>query len=593
MSFHPNDVARRAQATGLVILGIFLLLGIAFFRKQILQNELYASESEKNRLREVPLPAPRGIILDRRGEVIAENVPGYSVSILSSSLDTLRLTLERLAETVQLTPQQVQRTERAFTRDPARPALVFSDAPFEVVSVLEEHRIDFPGLIIQAAPKRYYPDSTAVASFAGYIGEIAEAQLTQPQYQGYKAGQQIGMAGIESSYEKDLRGFEGRRFVEVDALGRVVREMGAQQELPAEPGPALHTNIDLELQRHIVQIFGDSLQGGVVVMDPKTGGVLALHSAPTFDPNRFIGGIPVGYWTQLQTDPRRPLYNKVLQGRYPPASTWKLATAIIALQRGVARLDERMPQPCTGAFLYYNRSFACWEREGHGAVDMRRAIELSCNVYFYQLGLKINLQQLVAGGVAMGFRDRTGIDIPLENQSIFPYASPSVEDYYNQRYGPRNWTNAVVLNLSIGQGENSQTVVNMARFYTALASDGTAATPSIGKRAPERVRLFQLTPQQLAGLREALAGVVSARGTAAASQIEGVVTAGKTGTAQSQIGMPNHAWFVGFAPFENPEIVAAVFLEYGEKGGRAARIAKSIFEFYLKETATQIIHAEG
>lgn len=591
MSFHPNDIARRAQGTGILILVVFLVLSIAFFRKQILQNAEYASESERNRLREVPLPAPRGIIYDRRGEVIAENVPGYSVAVLSSSRDSLSETLRRLSETVQLTPQQIEKTMRAFQRDPARPALVFSDAPFDVVSVLEEHRIDFPGLMIQAAPKRYYPDSTAVASFAGYVGEIAESQLTQPQYQGYKAGQQVGLAGLESEYEKQLRGLEGRRFVEVDALGRVVREAGPHRELLPEAGPALRTNIDLELQRHIVRVFGDSLQGGVVVLEPKSGAVLALHSAPTFDPNRFVGGIPVGYWTQLNTDPRRPMYNKVLQGRYPPASTWKLATAIIALQNNVARLDDRMPEPCTGAY-YYGRSWACWDRNGHGDVDMRRAIELSCNVYFYQLGLKINLQRLVAGGVAMGFRDRSGIDLPVENQPRFPHASP-VEKYYDDMYGPRNWTQAVVLNLAIGQGENSQTVVNMARFYTALANDGTAAAPSIAQRETERTRLFELPAAQLAGLREALAGVVSARGTAAASQVEGVITAGKTGTAQSAIGRPNHAWFVGFAPADQPQVVVAVFLEYGERGGRAARVAKSIFEFYLKQSATQIIHAEG
>ncbi len=593
MSFHPNDIARRAQATGIVILVIFLVLGTAFFRKQVIQNELYALESEKNRLREVPLPAPRGIIYDRRGEVIAENVPGYSVAILSSSREELSGTLRRLAETVQLTPQQIERTLRAFQRDPARPAQVFSDAPFDVVSVLEEHRIDFPGLIIQSAPKRYYPDSIAVASFVGYISEITESQLTQPVYEGYKAGQQIGVLGLESQYEDALRGLEGRRFVEVDALGRVVREAGARPELLPETGPSLQTNIDLQLQRHIVSLLGDSLQGGVVVLEPASGAVLALHSAPSFDPNRFIGGIPAGYWNQLNTDQRRPMYNKAVQGRYPPASTWKLATAIIALQNGVARLDDHMPLACTGAYYYGGRSFGCWKPEGHGSIDMRRAIEVSCNVYFYQLGLKINLERLVTDAVGMGFRDRSGIDLPRENSPRFPYTTPSVASYYNERYGPRNWTQAVVLNLAIGQGENSQTVVNMARFYTALATDGMAATPRIAQTEPTRTRLFQLRPDQLGGLREALAGVVSARGTAAASQIEGVVTAGKTGTAQSAIGRPNHAWFVGFAPFDDPKIVVAVMLEFGERGGRAARIAKSIFEFYLKETATQINHAEG
>lgn len=584
MSFHPNDVGRRSRAASLIVLGIFVILTSAFFRTQVLRNEQYALQSEENRLRAVPLPAPRAIIYDRRGEVIAENVPGYSVSILGSSSRDLRATLSLLAEKVPLTESQIEGAVRRYQRDPVRPTVIFSDASFDVISVLEEHRIDFPGLIIQASPKRYYPDGAAVASFVGYTGEINEQELAQPAYQGYKAGHQIGRGGLEREYETRLRGREGTRFVEVDALGRVVREaMGRPELLPDEP-PPLHTNIDLELQRHIVSLMGDSLQGGIIAMDPSTGGVLALHSAPSFDPNRFIGGIPAAYYRELTSDPRRPLYNKVVQGRYPPASTWKLATAVIAMQNGVARLEDRMPTPCTGAYFYGGRSFACWYPEGHGAINMARAIEVSCNVYFYQLGLRISLNRLVAGGVQLGFRERSGIDIPQELTPIFPYSQPSVADYYNQRYGPRGWTQAVVLNLAIGQGENSQTVTNMARFYSALATDGHAAKPEIVQRAPERTRVIDLPPAQMEGLREALAGVFL-RGTAGAARVQGVITAGKTGTAQSGPNTPHHAWFVGFAPAERPTIVVAVMLEFGERGGRAARVARDIFEFHLKQSA--------
>ncbi len=591
MSFHPNDVARRARLASWALTGLFTVLLGAFFRTQIVQNSRYRLQSEENRLREVPLPAPRGIIYDRHNQVIAENVPGYSVSLLSPTADSLRASLQRLAAIIPLSQEQIELSVRRYRRAPNRPTVILSDASFDVVSVLEERRIEFPGLIIQSAPKRYYPDGPAVASFVGYVGEITETELASPRYRGYKAGQQIGKAGIEKEYEDTLRGREGVRFVEVDARGRVVREAGARADLLPQPGQPLYTNIDLDLQRYVASLFGDSLQGGAIALDPKTGGVLALYSAPSYDPNRFIGGIPPELWKQLNEDPRHPLYNKVIQGRYPPGSTWKLATATIALEDGLVGLDDKMPVPCTGGFQFGNRYFRCWEKRGHGDITLARAIEVSCDVYFYQLGLKLGLSRLVAGGIKLGSRDRSGIDLPDESRPIFPYAD--VVDYYDKRYGKRAWSQAVVLNLSIGQGENGQTVVNMGRFYTALAMGGMAARPEIARQAPQHTRLFSLTPEQMQGIRAALAGVVES-GTATSARIHGVVLAGKTGTAQNaQDPLRDHAWFVGFAPADDPKIVVAVMLEFGGHGTRAARLASRIVQAYLKVTPTQVFSTDG
>ena len=591
MSFHPNDVARRARAASVSISVMIVALTAAFFRTQVVETARYAMKSEENRLREVPLPAPRGIIVDRNGEIIAENVPGYSVSVLAPSADSLRAALKRLSGTIEITNAEIEASVRRFRRAPNRPTVILPDAPFDVISVLEEHRIEFPGLIIQSAPKRYYPDGPAIAAFIGYTGEITETELAQPEYEGYKAGQLVGKGGLEKQYETRLRGREGVRFVEVDARGRVVREAGARQDLMPVAADSLPTNIDMRLQRYIVSLFGDSLIGGVVAMEPTTGEVLALHSAPSYDPNRFIGGISQSYWNELRGDPRNPLYNKAIQGRYPPASTWKLATSIIGMQdeRFPITLDTRMPQPCTGGFQYGGRYFRCWDRKGHGNVTLQQAIEKSCDTYFYQLGLKIGLSRLLAGGVRLGFRTRTGIDVPNETAPRFPTNT----DYYNQLYGPRGWTNAVVLNLSIGQGENDQTVVSMARFYTALATDGQAAKPEIVHSQPERERLVTLTPTQMDGLRAALAGVVS-RGTAAASRLDGVVLAGKTGTAQTSAGWGmDHAWFVGFAPADDPKIVVSIMLEFGLHGSRAARIASSIIGFHLNKQPEQLLSTDG
>jgi penicillin-binding protein 2 len=581
MSFHPNDVGRRSRVAVVLLVGIFALLTSAFFRTQVTGASAWALQSEKNRLREVPLAAPRGIIYDRTGKIIAENLPGYTVSILSLNPDSLRASLERLSTIIVYSPDDIATAIRRFNRAPSRPAVILADASFQEVSVLEEHRTEFPGLIIQSVPKRYYPEAKVVAPFIGYTGEISEKELGLKRFETYKAGQRIGKSGLELEYEEQLKGTEGLRFVEVDARNRVVRDAGAADEVLPKAAPAIRTNIDLDLQRFAVETFGDTLQGAIVALDPNTGAVLALHSGPTYDPNRFTGGIQKSYWDSLNTDPKKPMYNKAIQGTYPPASTYKLATAIMGLERGVVQLTDRMPQPCNGGYWFGNRRFRCWDKNGHGDVTLAQAIEKSCNVYFYQLGLKLGLSNMLAGGVNLRLGERSGIDLPNETRPTWP----SSVKYYNDKYGARGWVGgSAAMNLAIGQGNNAQTVVSMARFYTALASGGWSTTPSIVARTVDRKRVFTLSDSQMAGLRDALAGVVSARGTAGSATLQGVIVAGKTGTAQNP-GNPDHAWFVGFAPKDDPKIVVAVFVEYGEHGYVAARIATKVIQHYLKTTA--------
>jgi penicillin-binding protein 2 len=344
MSFHPNDIRRRGIAANIMISGMLFFLTAGFFRSQVVQHQKYSLQAETNRLREIPLPAPRGVIKDRNGKVIADNVIGYSVSILAPKEDSLRAVLQRLAGTIAMTPPQIEQAMRRFRRAPGRPTVVIPDATFDIVSVLEEHRTQFPGLIIQSAPRRFYPDGDIVAAFMGYTGEISETELAKSaDSANYKAGQQIGKQGLEKQYEPVLRGKEGSQFVEIDARGRIVRQTGARPDLPPVAAPELQTNIDMKLQRVAASLFGDTLQGGVVAMDPRTGEVLALVSAPSFDVNRFTGGISASYYDSLRTDPRRPLYNKALQGEYPPGSTFKLATTVLGLENGLVRMTDHMP----------------------------------------------------------------------------------------------------------------------------------------------------------------------------------------------------------------------------------------------------------
>ncbi len=590
MSFHPNAVQGRARVASALLFLMFLFLGGSFFRTQVLQGARYHLQSEENRLRELPLPAPRGVIYDRTGRVIAENLPGYAISLLARNEDSLRVMMRRIGQVVPVTPEQTGAAVRRFRREPTRPTVLFPDAPFALVSALEERRLEFPGLIIQSAPKRHYPDGPAVSALVGYTGEISEIELGQERFAEYKPGQQVGKDGIERQYEARLRGREGARYVEVDARGRVVREQARPDQVPEAP-PALYTNIDLDLQRFVHELFGDSLIGGVVAMEPRSGEVLALHSAPTFDPNQFIGGIPRDYWSELQGDPRRPLYNKAIKGTYPPGSIWKLHTSIIAMEAKQVRIDERMPVPCRGGFQFGNRFFRCWKEDGHGDVTLAQALEVSCDTYFYQLGIRIGLQSLVAGGIRLGSRDRSGIDLPAESRPLFP--SDPAREYYDRLFGPQGWTQAVSLNLAIGQGENSQTVVNLARFYTALATDGAAARPEVVRGESERTPLFNITPAQLRALQEAMAAVVGT-GTAAGSRLEGITVAGKTGTAQNaQDAERDHAWFAGYAPADDPKIVVAVLLEFGGGGSRAARVAARIIEHYLKGQVVSLPPTEG
>jgi len=595
MSFHPNDVIRRGRVATVIVCGTLVFLLSAFFRTQIIRNDLYMLQSQGNRLRQVPLPAARGVIFDRKGQPIADNVIGYSVALFPQSEDTLRATLTRLRATIELTNKQFESAITRFRRDRSRPTVIIPDASFDVISVLEEHRLDFPTLIIQSAPKRIYPAGKAVGAFVGYTAEISDNELSN--FEGYKPGQQIGKQGLEKQYESVLRGKEGIQYVEVDAKNRPVGRSTPINDLKPEAAPPLQTNIDLDLQTYIHSLFGDSITGGVVAMDPKTGGVLALYSAPAVDYNRWVGGVSNAYYDSLKADPRQPMYNKAVQGTYPPGSTWKVATAIVGLENNVVNFKDHMPEACRGFYYYGNRPWKCWEKRGHGSLDLGNAIEKSCDVFFYQLGLKLQLTRLVAGGVGLGFLGKTGIDLPEERKPSFP---DKVPEYFNAKF-PRGWTQgSIAVNMSIGQGENAQTVLNMARFYSAVAMAGLSRRPQIARIADttQATRLYTLPPDQLKMIRDALAGVVSTGGTAAGAQIQGLQLAGKTGTAQSgnfKDGKElNHAWFVGFAPANDPKIVVAIVLDnVSFHGSVTARMATAIMARYLHSVVVSKVETEG
>ena len=573
--FDTYRLRQRADVARWVLIGAFIVLAGAFFRTQVVQHNKFQLKAETNRLRPISLTPPRGTIFDRNGRVIAENVPGYSVKLIAQSVDSLRAVLARVREFVPLDDAQVAETLERYQRARYQPAPVFGDASFDIIAKLEEHRAMLPGLVIQAEPKRVYPAGKSVAHLAGYVSEVTEADLKADNYPDAVLGSIVGKAGLEREYDDTLRGNEGVRYIEVNARGRLVREGAASASMPPTPGYPLTTTIDLDLQRFIDSIWPAGMRGAMVALTPA-GEVRALYSAPTFDPNHFVGGISSAEWRKLNNDPARPLLNRVIQARYPPASPFKLAIAAMALKRGLIKLNSRMPEPCRGGMRLGNRVFRCWKREGHGSLDLIGAVAASCDVYFYQVGLQLGLDAIIQDGVLMGFRDKSGIDLENELNPIWP----SSVAYFDRLYGPRHWSpQGSAVNFSIGQGENTQTLINMVKFYQGLAGTGMAVTPYIVKPGSTRARSLGLSARELDGLRHALIAVVE-HGTASASRHADLAVAGKTGTAQNPHG-EDHGWFIGFAPADKPVLIVGGIMEFAKHGTTVAPYVVQTLRRYI------------
>lgn len=575
----PHLLDARLRSARTVIWVASGVIAGTYFRTQIIDHSRYELQSRNNRLRPIIQPAPRGIITDRHGIVIAENVPGYTIALLPATDSLMRARLQHIAPILHLDAAAIERVLQRWRRAPYQSAVVMTDAPFDVVSTLEERRLTLPGVVIQTEPKRYYPDSAAVAHVIGMVGEVTEQDLAGPRGVPLRLGELVGKDGLERSYDDTLRGQDGERFVEVSALGYVVRDGAAPDLLPVA-GAKLQTTLDLDLQRYISRVFPPGMLGAVVALDPTTGGILALYSAPGYDPNAFVGGVSPDYWRDLNLNDAHPLLNRAIQARYPPGSTWKLAVAAMALRRGVATMNTRMPIPCRGGLQYGDRFFHCWNPLGHGSLTLGQAIAQSCDVYFYQLGLKLGITSLLEDANDWGFRARTGVDLPGELQPQFP----SGPEYFDRVYGPRHWSSGVALNLAIGQGENAQTLMNMVRLYQMLASDGKSRTPYLVRPASEPPYDLDLSPEQLASLRQAMINVVE-QGTARGARLSELKIAGKTGTAQNSQGA-NHGWFIGFAPADNPQIVVGAVLEFGRHGTVAAPLVARVIAHYLGADTT-------
>ncbi|CAN5229623.1 penicillin-binding protein 2 [soil metagenome] len=582
--FQPDTRQRRTLGAVFAVTFVVFTLLTVFFQAQVLSGAQYALRSEENRLRPIPIPAPRGTILDRHGEIVATSVTGYSVSLLPGSKETVQGTLEDLAPFLGLAQSQI---ETLMEKRNARPndLLKLTDrATYPQIASIEERRTAFPNLLIVERPVRHYPAGPALAHIIGYVSEISKEELAQPRYQelGYRQGRIIGKAGLEKQYEALLSGVDGARFVEVDAMGRVVDPRASVGTQPPVPGKTLQLTLDLGLQRYLEQIFPDTMKGAIAAVIPTTGEVLALYSNPSYDPNDFVGGISSSLWRALNQDTLKPLLDRGIYARYPPGSTWKLATAIAGLQGGVITPQSKMPIPCTGGMYYAGRYARCWEKSGHGYTDLAGAVKHSCDVYFYQVGIRLGLKKLAEAGTRMGFSSKSGIDLPGEAPGRFPTGLDSYEKWFGHRPTPSE-----VMSLAIGQGPNDQSVVHMAEFYSALAGDGTTRPPHLAAEEPQTSQPgldLEVTPDQLQALWKGLAAVTEPGGTAYLSALARWRLYGKTGTSENPHG-EDHGWFAGFAaaPGKAPEVVVVAIVEHGAHGSDVAPLVSKAANYYLNK----------
>jgi penicillin-binding protein 2 len=586
-----HRVRRSRGARGIVILTILFLTG-ALARLQVLQGASRALEARTNRMRPLTVPAPRGTIYDRHGQVIAENVPAYQIQVMPDDKstrrhvpsDSMKAQIDALKPILGMSNDQVRDAIRKWAATPNYPLMLLKDASPKAIARLEERRYMFPGVVINEYAKRRYPAGAAIAHMIGYVAEISESDTMTKRFKGYEQGRLIGKQGLEREYEELLGGTPGKRYMEVNAAGSILKWLPESESTPAIPGRDLQLYLDLDLQRYIEKIFPKDKNGAIVAIDPQTGGVLAYYSHPSYDPNKFVGGISYKDYNPLSSDPNKPLLDRVSFSRQPPASTWKLMMAAMALDLGVIKPEDVMPIACSGGMSYQGRYARCWGV--HGPQDLIHGILNSCDVYFYQVGIRIGLRRFTQVGTKMGFQKKTGIDVPSEIQPIFPESPEWYAKWYKNNYIPAD---NEIMSLSIGQSVITMTPIKMAQMYVALARpDGVAFEPRLAMiDEPPKVS-FQLhvTDNDLEAMRKGMRRVLGPGGTAFLSRVENWDLIGKTGSAQSCSGCPSttdHAWFVGMAgpKGKHPEIVTAIFLEYGQHGATASGYAAKAMNFYL------------
>ncbi|HWR98027.1 MAG TPA: penicillin-binding protein 2 [Candidatus Methanoperedens sp.] len=573
--------ARRLPLFTVLVAALFALLVLRLYFLQVVRGAHYRRLAEENRISLIRMRAPRGIVYDRHGNVLATNRPSFSVGLDLQAVRDVDATAAAVASALALDAAELARKLRAV--EPYRrfePVRVKEDVDRREVAALEALRYEHPGVLVEVEPRRSYPHGSLASHVLGYVGQISAAELRTRADLGYRSGDHIGKMGIEKELDTDLRGRDGFQQVEVDSLGRGVRVLSG---IPAVPGRSVTLTIDLALQQAAEETLAGRA-GAVVAIDPRDGAVLAAVSSPPIDSNAFSHGLSQQAWDALNRDPLRPLQNRFAQAQYPPGSVFKIVTAVAALEAGAVTPDTSFS--CRGSLRYGNRDFRCWKRGGHGTVSLHRALVESCDVYFYQAGLKAGIDAIARAGRDLGLGRATGLEVLGEAGGLIP------DSDWKRRVRGEPWYSGETLSAAIGQGYDLVTPLQAALLTATVANGEAVMRPHLVRRvseadgaivreaAPVVERRLSLKPDTLAAVRRALWGVVNEPGgTAAAARVPGLWVAGKTGTAQV-VAMPagerrggagretgDHAWFVCYAPGGTAQVAIAAIVEHAGHGG--------------------------
>ena len=588
----------RLTAAQYIILAIFLVLAYGLWRLQVMQSDYYSLAAEKNRIRNVPVLAPRGKILDREGRTIVDNYPSFSALLLRDSSRDLAADADLIAQGLHLDPNEVRTRIRRFASMPQyQPIFLKEDITPDELQFIEAHRNELPELDTIMSHRRLYPRNGFMAHLIGYVGEVSEDMLNQPQFELYSAGDVVGISGVERQYNTLLMGQNGSRQALVDSHGREVGRLG---ETEAVPGKQLKLTVDIDLQIAAEEAL-EGKNGAIVAMDPRTGEILAMVSGPSFDPNDFAVHVSRDQWNKLVTDPDKPLLNKAIQAQLAPGSTFKIIMGTAGLQEGIA---QDMHVICNGGAEFYGRYFKCWisaRHQTHGLVDIYKGVYQSCDVFFYTLAEKLGIERIAKYATMLGLGQKTGIDLPQEASGVMPSEEWKVRNF------KQKWFAGETISVGIGQGAVAATPIQMARAFAAIASGGHMVRPHVtnptdlppgviqASGVPDEVTI-PLDPKNWEIITDAMAQVVSPVGTAALSQIKDVDMAGKTGSAQTISNMlkakmsasekllhKDNGWFVGVEPRRNPEIVVCGLYEEGEHGDKTARVVAQVIKAFVEK----------
>ena len=589
--------ALRLTAVQYVVLFIFLLLAYGLWRLQVMQSDKYSLLAEQNRVRNVPILAPRGKILDREGRIIVDNYPSFSALLLRDSSRDLNADVDAIARGLHLNAEEVRQRIRHFSAMPHyQPIFLKEDITPDELAFIEAHKNELPELDTIMAHRRLYPRNGFIAHLIGYVGEVTEDMLNQPQFELYNPGDVVGVSGVEKQYNNVLMGKNGSRRAIVDSRGR---EMGRLDETPAEPGRQLKLTVDLDLQIAAEQAL-EGKNGAVVAMNPHTGEILAMASRPTFDPNDFAVKISRGEWNKLITDPDKPLLNKAIQAQLAPGSTFKVIMSVAGWQEGIA---QTLHVHCNGGATFYGRRFGCWVKSGHGDVSLEKAIYQSCDVFFYTLAEKLGIDRIAKYATALGLGQKTGIDLPNEVSGVMPSEEWKIHNF------KQKWFAGETISVGIGQGAVAITPVQLMRAVSAISMGGHMVVPHVINPADlppgfvqaqnmTEVKSIPIDPNGWTFITDALSRVLLPEGTAPSAHILGIDIAGKTGSAQivslalrakhqNSAEFAQNGWFVGFTPRRNPDIIVCVLFEGGEHGKLAARLATQVIKAYVDKQQRQ------